>query len=214
MAPETVAITETVETPKPRDQRALNAYRHGLTGQVLIIPPAEKVAYEKHCQGFQESFAPKGAVEIDLVQSIADDRWRIKRAAAMDHSIHALSAADPAEITAHHEEIDTALAMAITWIKEGKNLQLLTLYESRLQRKVEKNMALLRQMQQERRDALQQALEEAAILGEAYDFPAEALPPQFDFSPQQFARLAAHRRRLNEAGMRRGTPQKPLRRAA
>ena len=29
---------------KPRDPRALNAYRHGLTGQVLIMTPEDQAA--------------------------------------------------------------------------------------------------------------------------------------------------------------------------
>jgi hypothetical protein len=207
------AEVESQEQPKPRDQRALNAYRHGLTGQVLVIPPAEKLAYETHCQSIHESFAPKGGMETELVQSIADDRWRLKRAAAMENNIIATGLTEPDQIIAHHEEIDTALAMARIWMEQGKGLQLLTLYEGRLQRKVEKNLAILHQMQQERRAALQQLVEEidllsqlAASKGESFDpeidLPRELLPPQFDFSSGLVARLAARHRLLAEARTR------------
>ena len=47
--------------PKKRDPRALNAYRHGLTGQVQILTPADQVAYEKHCQAIDQSLAPVSA---------------------------------------------------------------------------------------------------------------------------------------------------------
>ena len=196
---ETTATTETIETPKPRDPRALNAYRHGLTGQVVVIPPAEKAAYEKHCQGVHESYAPKGALETDMAQFIADDLWRLKRAAALEANIFAVGLTDPDEVTAHHEQIDTALAMTRVWRERSKELERLTLYEGRLQRKVEKNIALLRQMQQDRREALQKLVEEAATLGETYTLPTELLPPQFDFSTPQIAALASHHRRLAEA---------------
>ena len=185
--------------PKPRDQRALNAYRHGLTGQVLVIPPAEKVAYEKHCQGYHRSLAPQGTVEIDLVQSLADDYWRLKRCTAMANNIVTIGLTEPDKITTHHEEIDTAFAIARTWVEQGKALNLLSLYEARLQRKADKSMALLRQLQQDRREALQQLVEEAAILPETYNFPIETLPPQFDFSPRQIGRLAHHRRCVSDA---------------
>src|ERR1035438_1241296 len=79
-----------VSDPKPRDPRALNAYRHGLTGQVLILPPDDQAAYLLHCQGIQESLAPEGAMETGLVQSVADDRWRLTRAAAIENSIFAI----------------------------------------------------------------------------------------------------------------------------
>jgi hypothetical protein len=50
MCPE---IEQNDPQPKPRDRRAFNAYRHGLTGQVLINTPADQAAYDKHCQGIR-----------------------------------------------------------------------------------------------------------------------------------------------------------------
>ncbi len=86
-------------TPKPRDRRALSAYRHGLTGQIHIFTPADHTAYEKHCQGYHKSLAPVGPVEIDLVQSIAEDRWRLKRASALESAIFAEGLGQPDEVT-------------------------------------------------------------------------------------------------------------------
>ncbi|MGA7234495.1 MAG: hypothetical protein WBY44_02375, partial [Bryobacteraceae bacterium] len=54
-------------TQKPRDRRALSAYRHGLTGQIILLTDADRVAYEKHCKGYHQSFEPRGPVETDLV---------------------------------------------------------------------------------------------------------------------------------------------------
>ncbi len=211
--------------PKPRDRRALNAYRHGLTGQVLINTPEDQAAYLKHSQGIRESLAPEGAFEAGLVQSVADDRWRLQRAAAMENSILSMGTQTPPNMISEHEEIDTALAQAIVWLKEGKSLGLLTLYEGRIQRRVEKNLAIIRQLQQDRKAAFQQAVEEAELLaqfaaskGEAYDierdFPREAIPPQFVFSLCQIARLVAHRRRLAAAKKGFQASSKPLRKAA
>ncbi len=214
-----------VSEPKPRDRRALNAYRHGLTGQVLINTPEDQAAYLKHCLGIQESLAPEGAFEAGLVQSVADDRWRLQRAAAMENSILSMGTQTPPNIISPHEEIDTALAQAIVWLKEGKSLGLLTLYEGRIQRRVEKNLAFIRQWQQDRKAALQQAVEEAELLaqfaaskGETFDierdFPREAIPPQFVFSLRQIARQVAHRRRLAAAKKQFQAAPKALRQAA
>ncbi len=138
---------------QPRDRRAFNAYRHGLSGQVLVIPPSEQAAYERHCRGIHQSLSPQGALEIDLAQSVADDRWRLKRAAAMESNIFALGLNHSGNVTTGHEECDIALAQARIWLERGKDLQLLTLYESRIQRRVERNLALLRQLQHDRREA-------------------------------------------------------------
>jgi hypothetical protein len=212
-------------TPKTRDPRALNAYRHGLTGQVHILTPADQVAYEKHCKGIHESLAPDGALEIDLAQAIADDRWRLNRAGGIESSIFALGIGQPSQGSAGHPEIDVALAQARVWLADGKNLQLLGLYEHRIQRRVEKNMDMLRGLQQDRKAALQQAVEEVALLtqlaaskGETYDFerdyPCQALPPQFDFSKLEIARLAAHHSRLTEAKKQSLVVPKSLTKAA
>ncbi len=145
------------EQSPSRDPRALNAYRHGLTGQVLVIPPAEQAAYHDHCRGIAQSLSPVGSLETSLVQSIADDRWRLQRAAAIEANIFALGINSLAVPETGHQEADAALAMAQTWLARGKEIERLTLYEGRLQRKVEKNLALLRQLQQERRASAQAA---------------------------------------------------------
>ncbi|SPE27864.1 hypothetical protein SBA3_1390022 [Candidatus Sulfopaludibacter sp. SbA3] len=72
MSPQTIEE----ETKTERDPRAFNAYRHGLTGQVMIMTPSDEAAYTAHCQGFHQALAPEGAVEKSLAQSIADDQWR------------------------------------------------------------------------------------------------------------------------------------------
>jgi hypothetical protein len=185
--------------PKPRDKRAFNAYRHGLTGHVLVIEPNDELAYKQHCQGIHQSLVPIGALETDLVQSVADDRWRLKRAAAIESNILACGLNKADDVLSDNADVDTALHTARLWFSAGKELERLTLYENRIQRRVEKNLALIRQLQQDRRAALEQLAEQSVILGEAYDFPPEALNARFVFSTVQIHRLARHQRSLSQA---------------
>ena len=115
---------------KPRDPRALNAYRHGLTGQILILTPEDQAAYESHCRGIRESLAPAGAMEVDLVQSITDDRWRLKHAGAIENALFAMGLTLPGGHTHDHPEIDAAFSQARVWLSKGENLALLTLYRA------------------------------------------------------------------------------------
>jgi hypothetical protein len=194
-------------TPQPRDKRAFNAYRHGLTGHVLVITPDDELAYKHHCQGIHQSLAPSGAFETDLAQQIADDRWRMKRASAIETNMLAIKLNHPDTDLAGHPQVDAALATSRAWDDQQRTLDRLTLYESRIQRNIDKNFALLEKLQQQRREALQRIVEEAAILGETYDFPTETLPPNFVFSRPQITRLVAHYQRLQ-------SHPKPARRAA
>ena len=215
---------ENIETKPKRDPRALNAYRHGLTGQIVITTPADQVAFDRHCQGIHTSLAPVGALETGLAQSVAEDRWRLNRAAAIENTLFAYGVSQAADL-AHHPEVDAAFAQAQAWLANGKQISLITLYEGRIQRRIEKNLALLRQMQQDRQAALQQAAEQSQLLaklaaskGETYDperdLPKEFLPPQFDFSISQITRLAAHNQLLAEAKKLFDAPRNSHRKAA
>ena len=203
----------------PRDPRALNAYRHGLTGQVRVLTPADQVAYENHCRDIYASFAPVGGFETNLVQSIADDQWRLKRGAALEDCIFALDIGTARPSGVNHPECDVALTQARTWLSRDQSLERLTLYEHRISRRVERNVVMLRQAQEDRKAAFQTAIQEAATLAElaekagepydpATDFPPSLLHPEFDFSSPQVALLATHFRRLKESRKTLPDPKK------
>jgi hypothetical protein len=123
------------KTEKGKHRTRLNAYRHGLTGrQICLLTADEHEAFDRHCTGIRESLEPVGALEIDLAQSIAEDRWRLKRARALETGIFALGHLgqlgalptsdrdDPAQFP-----IDEALSRARTWLAKSESFQLLAL---------------------------------------------------------------------------------------
>src|SRR5580698_10182462 len=134
----------------------LNAYKHGLTGQIHILTAAEQTAFDAHCQGIVESLAPVGALEIDLAQAIAEGRWRLKRVYAIETSIYATDqmglygpkaipvAEDPAELL-----FEDTVIQSRTWLTQKDNFLLLALYEQRINRTIEKNMAQVRTLRAE-----------------------------------------------------------------
>jgi hypothetical protein len=206
---------------KPRDRRALSAYRHGLTGQIILLTEADRIAYEKHCQGYHKSLAPRGHVETDLVQAAANDRWRLSHAASLEAGIFCEGITQPDEVASGNAEVDTALAQARVWISKGGNLQLLGLYESRIQRRFEKNMAEIRTLQAARKAELDQILEEVDLLCQLAESRGEEVEPsqfvslaKFDFSDPDIGRLLNRRRDLREAKKRFQDPRKPSKIAA
>src|SRR5580693_6644941 len=87
-------LTHPTAPAPPIDDRGaqrsrLNAYKHGLTGQIHILTPEEQTIFDAHCKGICESLAPVGALEIDLAQAIAENRWRLKRVRAMETAVFA-----------------------------------------------------------------------------------------------------------------------------
>jgi hypothetical protein len=198
-------------TPAGRKRASLNAYRHGLTGQIIMHTPEDQQAFKKHCEGIREALAPVGALEADLAQAIAEDRWRLNRARALENSIFALGQGEHlCEDAGHHPEVDTAFAQGRTWMAHAHELHLLTTYESRIRRSVEKNTAELRAMQAERKAAVAKAEEEARLLVQlaeaeggdydpADDFPPESQPLGFVFSRPAIQRQIERSQRLGRA---------------
>jgi hypothetical protein len=184
----------------------LNAFRHGLTGQIVIHTPEDQQAFEKHCDDIRGSLAPVGALETTLAQSIAEDYWRLNRARALENAVFTLGLQKNFggyDDDVPNPEVETALALGRTWAQQNRSLQLLTTYEQRIRRSIEKNTAELRALQAARKAAVAQAEEKARLLvqlaeyeakqGRNYDpsndFPSESQPLGFVFS-----RLAVLRR--------------------
>jgi len=201
------------KTQEGKQRIRFNAYKHGLTGQIHIVTAEEQAAFDAHCKSICEALAPVGALEIDLAQAIAEDKWRLKRARAIESGIFAAGkqgllgfkeiavSEDPAQL-----QIDDSMIQARTWLAKNDNFMLLALYGQRINRTIERNMAELRTLRAERKEALHQAVEEAVLLaqltkskGETYDIAADLPSQEFVFSAGEFERLIHRKERLNEA---------------
>jgi hypothetical protein len=138
-------------TDSGKKRSSLNAVRHGLTGQIIVHTPEDQEAFTKHCDGIRKDLDTVGALETNLAQAIAEDYWRLNRARALENSIFALGQIDHLPEDSDDPDVDAALAQGRTWIAHARELQLLSLYESRIRRSVEKNTAELRALQNKRR---------------------------------------------------------------
>src|ERR1017187_8577406 len=97
------------KTEAGKQKSSLNALRHGLTGQTVVLPTEDLTAYEKFTQNFHTDLKPVGALEIQLVQSLADDAWRLNRAKAMETNLFALGLYEKAgSILTEKEEVRDA----------------------------------------------------------------------------------------------------------
>jgi hypothetical protein len=121
---------------------SMNSIQHGLAGHTIFRTPEQDAAYQAYSDRLMPELAPANAVEQDFTERIIFDSWRIHRASAIESNLFAL--ADP---EFDHE----ALNEAHTFQVNEKSIALLSLYQQRLQRGIHKDLALLRQMQKERR---------------------------------------------------------------
>ena len=91
--------------------------------------------------------SPHNAVELDFAERIVFDSWRLRRAAAMEQNLYAL--AEAAFDTGNIEQ-DDALNEAHAFTLNDRAINLLSLYQQRLQRSIHRDLAMLRQMQKAR----------------------------------------------------------------
>jgi len=171
--------------PKPEswEKTKMNALRHGLTGQVNLMPDEDRVAHDKFCAAIVESLAPEGALEIQFAQAVAEDNWRMNRGRAIETNMFAIGSFGPGfpgnpEMmtfgqTSHdlrHPEIDAAVISAQVFAAAPNKFQLLSLYMQRTNRDMQKTLDRLTALQTERKSRRHDALEEAALL---YEFGEE-----------------------------------------
>src|SRR5579864_2901030 len=77
-------------TAAGKQRSSLNALRHGLTGQTIVLPTEDHAAYQRHSQSFLTEYKPSGATETQLVQSLLDTSWQLNRAAAVETNLFSL----------------------------------------------------------------------------------------------------------------------------
>src|SRR5580704_10903068 len=66
-------------TDEGKRRSSLNALRHGLTAQLVLLPTEDPEAYRLHSQCFADDNHPQGPIETGLVQLLADIAWRLNR---------------------------------------------------------------------------------------------------------------------------------------
>ena len=176
-----------------------NSVKHQLTGKGCPALPGETDEYASHVEDYLRSYAPFGKPEEDLVHSLADSNWRLRRVNALERSLLLrLETVEP-------EAFDDTL----------KELRRTALYGHRIQRTIEKTRAELRLMQAGRKEAFAAAQEEAILLTQvahakgqtvdaAKDFPSPELCGGFVYSLPEILRVLDREARLEEAKARFG----------
>ncbi len=66
---------------------AMNAFKHGLSGQNLCLQTDDSVPYFRLALDFVEDLRPVGVREEQLAQKIIDGNWRLNRAAAIENNL-------------------------------------------------------------------------------------------------------------------------------
>jgi hypothetical protein len=201
------------KTEAGRNRSRMNARRHGLTGQVTTMTEEDRAAHDQFSIALIKDLAPEGAMETQLAQRIATDSWRLNRASAIEDNLFALGLQENSGVLCpDHEQIDAALTTARVFTLESKQLQLLTLYEQRINRSIQKNLAILQSLQATRKAEQEAAMKEAAALLKLSEMRGVEYSPSKDgflFSNAQVHAAIDREQRLQRASATDFTKYKP-----
>src|SRR5947209_729287 len=138
-------------TEAGQQRSSLNALRHGLTGQTVVLPSDDLIAYERHCKGFFNQYQPKNPTEVQLTQTVADLSWRLNRATAFETNMLALGITEKSNsVDTENDQVHTALAMAKVFREQSQAFVNLALYEHRLTVRHDKALKQPRDMPEQR----------------------------------------------------------------
>lgn len=190
-------------TEEGKKNSSLNACRHNLTGQVTAMTDEDRVAHDRFSAAMIACLAPEGALEIQLAQRIATDSWRLNRSSAIEDNLFAIGFSDRSnEITAEHPQVHAAFVAARVFTAESKQLERLTLYEQRINRSLQKSLALLQSLQAARKAQRRDEIEDAKKLLQLSEMKGLSYDPAKDgfvFSNDQIRAAADRQRRLERA---------------
>jgi hypothetical protein len=144
-------------TDDGKRKSSLNAVKTALTG-VTVLLPTDDADYQRHIVAYQNEFQPAGLEESELVQSLADISWRLRRIPGLEMAIYARGSVIYADQFQEEDpDVRRSLIELQTHLVYEKQLRNLQLQEARLVRRREKETAELRRLQGERKQREQEA---------------------------------------------------------
>ena len=179
-------------TDAGKQRSSLNATKHGLTAQTVVLPSEDPTQYEAHRAQFFDEYQPATPTETQLVQELVDTAWRLNRIPLLETGLIARAENPPND----QARIDFDIVDAHRLIA-GINLQ-----GARLSRQFQKTLDKLREIQEDRLENERRELEDAAAQLELYKHKGEPWEPAehgFVFSKEQVERASERMMRQNEA---------------
>jgi hypothetical protein len=140
-------------TEEGKRPSSLNAVKTGLTGATVLLSTDDAAEYQRHIAAYENELQPAGLEERELVQSLADISWRLRRIPALEMAIYAQGRIEFAALFEDQKDPDVRRGLIelhthLIYEKQIRNLQL---QESRLVRRREKETATLRRLREERK---------------------------------------------------------------
>ena len=146
------------QTPEGKAASAMNALKHGLSGNTVAIPGENPAVYEQILFDLRTDHRPRTTSEDQCIEQMAMAYWKQVRAAKLETAIWDIETADAtAEKSPFHK-------MAVSFLKDSsasKALDKTTRYQAEARRAYHQAAATLRKLQTYANEALQTDIKRA-----------------------------------------------------
>jgi hypothetical protein len=142
------------KTDEGRHAASLNAVKHGLSAETVVLPGESAEQYAAELSGYLHHFQPANKPEADLVRQLASVHWRMIRYTRVETGLFDLELEKQrGRFSKQWDKIqeDRRLAYAFEALSGVPSLALLNRYESRLHHEYQRVLKSLVQLQTTRR---------------------------------------------------------------
>jgi len=123
-------------TPEGKARVALNARKHGLLSRESMVKGESEVDLSDFGKRLRAQLAPAGELELLLANRIISNAWRLRRAVGIEAALLNVKRGD-----------QTVLEDVFSWKSDRDRLQLISRYETTLERSLYKALHELQRLQ-------------------------------------------------------------------
>jgi hypothetical protein len=213
------------KTEAGKKRSSLNAFRHGLTGQVLVLPEEDREAFNQLSEKTMAEFQILGEHETQIAKTYIMALWNVQKAMAVQDTLFSLGVMEElaGNLNIDDSQAHNAVSYAKAFRENSEVFTRISLYTQRLVNQANALRKQLEEVQNQRFNIARHEITEAVasykfkqMMGETFD-PAEF---GFVFSLEQLRQWDRRLQLINKAriaheqGYNRGRYEEMAKRAA
>src|SRR5512133_526260 len=164
-------------TPEGKSIASRNSIKHGFYSTSVVLPNEDRDEFMRLARRLVSAYNPCGVREEELVRSIIETRWQLRRANVVDSELFQIYGFYKGQ----NRGVGTAFAQDAT---QGNAFTKLTRYQGFLLRKLKQTEEELAQLQTERAKAVSLSTLTISVPGAEFGETKTSLAPPIDSSSQ------------------------------
>jgi hypothetical protein len=143
-----------------KQRSRMNAVKHNLSGQHLILQETELEAYNRMCFAMLNDLNPKSEPERQIAQKIVDINFRLNRLTAIENNMFSFGLTANETDSDHDDRIEVMAAQTRAWTERANYFDTLGRYENRLSRQLLKYQEEFERLQTVRKQRSPEEIEQ------------------------------------------------------